>query len=105
MRIGNFDRQLTILRDVEIGRDELSQPIYEPVPIATVWAEKIHKTEDERFAAEQRYAVRTVTFRTYWIEGILPTDRLRCDGYLYDIKGVRELGFRDGMEIAAEGEV
>lgn len=102
MIVGKFDRLITLLRDFEIGRDQFDQPITEPRPVAKFWGEKIHKQEDERFAAEQRYALRTVTFRAYWIDDIRSTDRLECDGALYDVKGVRELGFREGVEISAE---
>ena len=64
--------------------------------------QKIHKSEDEAFAAAQRYAKRTVTFRTYLQADLAETDRLRCDGVEFNIVGIRELGFRAGLEIAAE---
>lgn len=101
MIVGKFDRLVTVVRDFQIGTDDFNQPIFEPRPVAKIWAEKIHKTEDEKFAAEQRYAVRTVTFRSYWLE-VTATDKLECDGETYGIKGVREIGFREGIEISAE---
>lgn len=105
--------RITILRQtLETGPpfDERLNVWYD---VLTCWAEKIHKSEDEKFAASQRYASRVVTFRTRWLpimgDGVLTerkplieTDRIRCDGLVYDIKGIRELGFRRGLEIAAE---
>ena len=29
-------------------------------------------------------------------------DRLRCNGVEYDIKGIREIGFREAIEVKAE---
>ena len=102
MRVGSFDRILVVERQFQVGEDILFQPVYEWRPIQQMWAAKLHKSEDEKFAASQRYAVRTVTFTTYWTDNIRETDRLECDGLHYDIKGIREIGFREGIEIAAE---
>jgi SPP1 family predicted phage head-tail adaptor len=71
----------------------------------TVAAEKIHRSEDERYAAAQRYESRLVTFRLWWTADLFATDRLRCDGVVFDIKGIRELGFRRGLDVAAEARL
>ncbi|OWK20075.1 hypothetical protein AJ88_33075 [Mesorhizobium amorphae CCBAU 01583] len=65
MRIGNRNRRLVILRRVETGTDLLNSPVFEWQTWRTVWAERIQKKEDERFAPDlhQRYAVRLVIFR------------------------------------------
>lgn len=102
MRIGAMNRRVTILRRVQTGTDSLNSPIFEWQSVRTVWAEEIHKREDERFAVDQRYAVRVVTFRTHYLSDISEVDRLECDGLTYDVKGIRELGFHEGTEIAAE---
>ncbi len=101
MRAGQLLWQLTVLRrGPEVN--EFNEPIGEWTAIRTMRAQKIHKSEDEKFAASQRYESRTVTFRTYFFADLQATDRLRCDGLEYDIKGIREFGFRRGLEIAAE---
>ena len=103
MRIGAFDRVLIIERESPTGEEDVfGQPIMEWREIARVWAEKLHKSEDEAFAASQRYATRTVTFRTYWLDDVRPTDRLSSDSLTYNIKGIREIGFREGLEISAD---
>lgn len=43
-----------------------------------------------------------MTFRTRWFAGISETDKLVSDGVEYDVKGVLEIGRREGLEIAAE---
>jgi SPP1 family predicted phage head-tail adaptor len=103
MRAGSFDRIIVIERQFPTGTtDSLGQAITEWRPVHKAWAAKLHKSEDEAFAASQRYAQRTVTFRTYWLNDVTETDRLECDGVYVDIKGVREIGFREGIEIAGE---
>ncbi|MER9914006.1 phage head closure protein [Mesorhizobium sp. M0050] len=106
MRIGNRNRRLAILRRVETGTDLLNSPVYEWQPWRNVWAEKIHKKEAEQFAPDlhQRYAMRLVIFRISYLAGISEVDRLECEGVTYDIKGLRELGFREGTEITAESQ-
>lgn len=103
MRVGVFNRLANLERLFETGQeDSLGQPITEWRRINTFWCEKSHKSEDEAFSASQRYAVRTVTFRAHFLADIKETDRLEVDGLFYDIKGIREVGFREGTEIAAE---
>ncbi|RWN34168.1 MAG: head-tail adaptor protein [Mesorhizobium sp.] len=106
MRIGNMNRRLVILRRVQTGTDDLNSPVFEWQTLRTVWAEKINKKESEQYAPDlhQRYAVRLVTFRTRYFADISEVDRLECDGVTYDVKGLRELGFREGTEITAESQ-
>ncbi|MER9493439.1 phage head closure protein [Mesorhizobium sp. M0320] len=106
MRIGTMNRRLIILRRVETGTDLLNSPVFEWQTWRTVWAEKIHKKENEQFSPDlhQRYAVRLVIFRIRYLADISEVDRVECEGVTYDIKGLRELGFRDGTEITAESQ-
>lgn len=103
MKIGSLDRVVELRRDVPTGAvDALNVPVKVDTLVATFRAEKIHKSEDERFAAEQRYAVRAVTFRAWFRADVIETDRLVCEGVTYDIRGVREIGRREGIEISCE---
>lgn len=101
MRAGDLRWRVTILRQTD-DTNQWDERLDVWEELRTVRALKIHKSEDERFAAEQRYESRLVTFRTNYMPDLLATDRLRCDGLDYEIKGIRELGFRRGTEIAAE---
>ncbi len=102
MRAGNFNRMVELVRDVETGRDDYNQPVVEPSTVATFWASKIFKSEDEQYAASQVYATRVVTFRSHHIEDVRPTDRLVCEGETFNIRGTREIGYREGIEITAQ---
>ena len=102
MRAGDLRWRVTILRETEIGRTAANEPVLEWSEVRTVRAAKIHKSEDEAFSASRNYEVRNVTFRTYHLADLAATDRLQCDGETYEIKGIRELGFRRGLDITAE---
>jgi SPP1 family predicted phage head-tail adaptor len=104
MRAGDLDRRVTILRPIVTGTNDFNEPIVEPVAVRTVWASLIFKSADEEFAAGQRYAVRIVTFRMRFMADLAETDSLQCEGVTYDVKGIKELGRRDGLEIAAEAQ-
>lgn len=102
MRIGNRNRLVSLQRQVETGEiDALYQPVTKWQTITKFWAALTFKNVDEEFAASQRYAKRTVTFQTSYRD-VKETDRLLLDGNAYNVKGVKEIGYREGIEISAE---
>jgi len=70
--------------------------------IRTVWAAMKYDSVDEEFASNQNYARRVVTFTMRFTSDLTAVDRLRCNGVEYDIKGIREIGFREAIEVKAE---
>lgn len=102
MKAGKLDRELTVLRRVQTGTSDLNEPIYAWQVLRTVWAALVFKTEDESFAAGQRYAKRAVTWRTRFMDDITAEHRLQAGGETYNVLGIREIGRRAGLEIAAE---
>lgn len=102
MKAGDLNRKVELLRRTQTGTTDANEPIYTYTVQRTFWAALIYKSETEQFNASQRFAVRLVTFRCHHFSDIQATDRLRCDGLEYDVKGWRELGYRAGLEIAAE---
>lgn len=70
--------------------------------IRTVWASMKYESADEVFAADQAYARRVVTFTMRFTSNLTAVDRLRCDGVTYDILGIKEVGFREAIEVKAE---
>lgn len=103
MRIGSYDRLARLQRNIETGEvDDFEQPIKAWTVVNTFWVSKTHKAEDESFAASQRYARRTVTFDCHYFADIKETDHLEVDGIVYAVKGIREIGFREALEISAE---
>jgi SPP1 family predicted phage head-tail adaptor len=102
MRAGELNRRAALLRRVQVGEGSLGDPIYEWQRCRSLDVALIYKNETEEFAASQRFAVRTVTFRTRYFPDLEATDRIVCEGVTYDVKGQRQMGRRAGLEIAAE---
>jgi SPP1 family predicted phage head-tail adaptor len=101
---GILNRRVDVLREVETGRDPLNVPVKAWQTMRTVWAARSAKGESEAFddATGQRVARRTVTFTMRFTTDLSETDRLRCEGVTYNVVGIRELGFRDSLEVTAE---
>lgn len=104
IRVGTMNRRLTILRTSQgEERDEYGVPISTTTEVATVWAERIPKSEDEAMSkVDIEFAISVVTFRIWFRTDLKATDGLRCEGVDYDITGIRELGFRERLEVTAE---
>tara|TARA_R110000868_G_scaffold27661_22_gene104683 strand:+ start:2357 stop:2602 length:246 start_codon:yes stop_codon:yes gene_type:complete len=77
-------------------------PVYGETVAFEFWAALVPKSEAEQFAASQIYASRVVVFRTHFVDGLLETDKLQCDGISHNITGLREIGYRVGIEITAK---
>ncbi|ACM39174.1 MULTISPECIES: phage head closure protein [Rhizobium/Agrobacterium group] len=99
MRAGKLDRRITLLRETETGRDALNQPILEWVGIKTVWAGKTVNKGTEVVQAQQMSGTRPLTFRIRHRPGLSLKDRVRYDGALYEIKDIREIGRRVGLDL------
>lgn len=68
----------------------------------TVWCSFKPITADKRFTADREVSYRAGVFETYYIAGITNEMRLQHDGVLWNITGVSEIGFREGLQITAE---
>lgn len=71
---------------------------------APVWASRRDVSDRERIESEQIAAVITTRFQvrsSTFTRGITAADRLTCEGALYDIVGVKQIGRRDMLEITA----
>lgn len=69
-----------------------------------VWAAKIEISDGERWRAGAVDASVTTRFRIRWSSfsaELTPKDRLSCEGRVFNITGIKELGRRDGLEITA----
>jgi SPP1 family predicted phage head-tail adaptor len=101
---GDLDRRVDVLRQVRTGVDSLNAPIIAWQVVRTVWAARSAKAESENFddTTGQRIARRTVTFSMRFTADLSETDRLRCEGVTFNVIGIREIGFRDALEVTAE---
>ena len=100
MNFSKMDRRITILtyaptRDAAGGTTDAWEDG------AEVWAERRDQPGREVLAAGQVNAATGALFFIRYRGDIGAKDRLRCEGLEYDIASLREIGRRDGLEIAA----
>lgn len=110
MRAGDLDRRVRIqvrVRSQSATGEEVSS--WEEVPTAAadnaVWMGKRDMRATERWASEQTVAEIMSVFTAHWAPAfdlIQPdTHRLIYRDRVYEIHGIREIGRREGVEIAA----
>lgn len=99
MTAGKRDRQVTLQRkslqpspdgfnDIEVWAD-----------VKTVWAEVMHASEDIATAVDTARHFEILTARTLYMADIDLSDRISYEGEAYEIRGMREIGRRAGLEL------
>ena len=101
MKSGSLDR-VVIVRKRVVDDTGPWNPVTTWLPWLTVRARIEYNSEDEKFAAGERYSERIMTIETRWFAGVDEQDRLECEGQFYDILGIRETGRRRGLEFKVE---
>lgn len=103
MRAGALDRRITLMRNQpsQSARGGLADNW---VAIQELYAQVKYARGGERFATQQVVGQGVVTFLIRW-DGAWSDfnvkDRVSFDGRDYDVRDVRELGRREGIEIDA----
>lgn len=103
LNAGDLDRRLKLQRAINIA-NSLNEDIPTWTTLATVWASKRDVSDGERVAAAEVAAHITTRFRVRYgsiAKTLTAADRVMCDGLVYEISAVKELGFREGIEITA----
>lgn len=104
MRAGRLDRRATLLA-AAVAQDATGEEVAVSwLSIATVWAEHVPVSGSERTAGSQIASSVTDLFRIRWshqVKGLTAKHRIRFDGRDYNIESIREIGRREGLEIAA----
>ena len=87
-----------------VVQNDLGEEVETWNQLAQPYAEKVDIRDGERLAAAEVAATITTRFRVLWsaqYSDVNPADRLVCDGRTFDIWGVKEIGFHEGLEITA----
>lgn len=98
MRAGKLDRRITIQRLSVVGTTAMNEPVKEWIDLATVWAQALPMRGNERFAAQQIAGTAIMTFRLRYRD-VQVTDRIRYGDKVWNIKDVREIGRRVGLDV------
>lgn len=105
---GRMDRRVT-LQSATMSIDPITnQEIAGWSAMADVWAERLPIAAHEVWQARQIDATIEVIYRLHYRDDLTPegTRILDMDGRLYDVKGITEIGRRQGLMVAvsARGE-
>jgi len=98
MMAGRLDRKVT-LQKPSTSKDKYGEEQYTWSDYRTVWADIKEQSGREMFEAGQLAEVE-ILFRIRYLSEITPKWRIQYDGKDFDISHIRELGRRDGLEIA-----
>lgn len=100
MRAGRLDRQIKIIRDMPSTIDEYGTPIGGPLTaIHSLRASLLEATAEEFIRDFGADTERVTIFKTRFVSDIKTSDLVEYDGRLHDIKELKEIGRRRGLEI------
>jgi len=99
MRAGKLDRVITIERATTVI-DDAGTPQPSWATIATLRAQIVKQSADEFIRSEGGGTSETaIVFRTRYLEGVRLDDRVTYDGASFDVKELKEIGRRRGLEL------
>ena len=98
MRAGKLDRTIVIERATN-GVTGDGTPVTAWAPVATMRAQIVKRSADDTSHDTGAVTVTTVTFRTRFLDGVTPADRVTYAGRAFDIAEVVELGRREGLDL------
>ena len=104
MRAGNLTKTIQLQRSAQTV-DEYGTPSEGWATIATVRAQLIQSTTEEFLRSYGTTSEAAMVFRIRHMAGIAPTDRVLFDGTAYDLKEVKELGRREGLDLRCTAAV
>ena len=105
MRAGELDRRVTLQRAV-ITRDDYNNETSTWGDIATVWAKYEPVSDGEKVRAGERASEIGARFTVRYssqVADLGPKDQLVFAGRTYAITRVKEIGWREGLEITVVG--
>lgn len=104
MYIGNFDRLLKI-ETPQVTKNSFGEEEIMWIEFTKIYGEKTERiTIGEKHQSNQKVYIESITFSTYFEEGV--NTRMRIididENKLYQIVGVREIGYKEGLQIIVE---
>lgn len=101
MKSGELDRRVTLLVRTEGAPNDLGESSDFWVEAGTVWAKRLNISDVERVNARAVGVAISLRLVVRWSRATAAltfADRMRLDGVIYEITGVKEIGRRDGLE-------
>lgn len=97
MRAGKLDRTITIQRGTNIV-NEYGSPAFTWANLATLRAQVVQSSTEE-FIENGAEEKTVVIFRTRFLAGVTAADRVHYLGGDFNIRELKEIGRREGLEI------
>lgn len=98
MRAGKLDREITIQRSTRV-RDDSGNSVYTWSDIATLRAQIVQASTEEFIRGWGASDETVIIFRVRWLDGIQLSDRILLDGRIHNLKEIKEIGRRRGLEL------
>lgn len=99
MRAGKLDRTIRIDRYSAGTPDDFGTVTPGYAELATLRAQIVQASTEEFIQAYGASDETVIIFRTRWMDGVTLADRVYYEGGYFDVKEVREIGRRKGMDL------
>ena len=99
MRAGKLDKEITILKFTLTEPNIFGEVIPDWQPLDPVRAQIVQATTEEFIRSFGASDVTAIIFRIRWIDGVDLADRVVYAGIQHNIKEIKEIGRRRGLEI------
>jgi SPP1 family predicted phage head-tail adaptor len=102
MRAGRLDRLALLQQRTLAAPDAYGQKVASYSTLATVWVDRKDITGREFYASAQVHADASTRFTLRYLSGLTSVNRVLCEGVIYDVLHVAELGRRDWLELTCK---
>lgn len=100
MRAGKLDTVILVERSTD-ELDDAGVPVRTWASVATLRARVTETSTSEAIRDQGAQTEAALVLETRFVEGVTIADRLRINGTAFDIRAVKEIGRRRGLEIHA----
>lgn len=99
MNPGDFNRNVTI-QTITATRDAFGAEIETWGDVAVVWAKIEPLSGGESYSSDNIQSQSTHRITVYYRTDVTAKQRIVYDGFAYDILLVKEVGFKEGLELS-----
>lgn len=101
MRAGKLDRSITIQKFTSTVND-YGSPVESWTDVATLRAQVLQSSTEEFLRGYGEAETTAIILRIRWRDGIIPDNRVVYDGRNLNIREIKEIGRRKGLDLRCE---
>lgn len=102
MRAGKLDRIIQIQEYTRTGTTPGGAPILGWADFITVRAQLLQASTEEYLRGYGETEAKVVIFRIRWLDGLTVKHRVHYESKLLEIKEIKEIGRRNGLEVRCD---